>query len=338
MQLPKPLQYALVASFAAFAGGAGKAVFENEALEGPARLSEVFAETSRRASASVVQVSILQSRGGSLVPAGQGSGVVLSADGLIATNNHVVEVADRVRITFSDGREMPAYVVGTDPDTDLAVVRVNAQELVPAKLRREPAKIGEWVLALGNPFGLGHTVTAGIISGEGRDNLGIAVFENFLQTDAAINPGNSGGPLIDLEGRVVGINTAIAPTSMGQGIGFAIPAEMVRKVTEQLIENGGSVRRGWLGVHMAELTDAGARSVGYDGPGRVAVRKVEPRSPAARAGLEPGDLILRVRRVAVRTSRELLNVIAETEPGTRVDVDIWRDGKLLQVPVTLSKR
>ena len=225
---------------------------------------------------------------------GQGSGFIISSDGYILTNNHVVGDADKVLVKLLDGREFTAKTIGTDPPTDVAVIKIDAKNLPILPLGDSgKLEVGEWVLALGNPFGLSHTLTAGIISALGRSRIGIADYEDFIQTDAAINPGNSGGPLINLEGQAIGINTAIFSQSGGyMGIGFAIPINLVKEINNQLIEHG-SVTRGYLGVTAQELTPELVQSFGLKDEKGALVAQVTPDSPAQKAGLKQGDMIVK---------------------------------------------
>ncbi len=268
-----------------------------------------------------------------------GTGVVVSEEGYVLTNNHVVARADEIQVTLEDGRRFEAKVVGTDAATDLAVLKIEADDLVAARLGdSDRLEVGDWVVAVGNPFGLDHTVTAGIVSAKGRAGVGVARFEDFIQTDAAINPGNSGGPLLDLQGRVVGINTAIATrTGSYAGIGFAIPINMARRVMESLIETG-EVERGWLGVYIQDLTPDLARSFGFDGTEGVVVSQVVKDGPAAEAGLIEGDIILEVKGRKVRDGRELLAAVAALAPGSTVELEVFRDGSRQGMTVTLGVR
>ncbi|HVY60506.1 MAG TPA: DegQ family serine endoprotease, partial [Planctomycetota bacterium] len=278
-------------------------------------------------------------RGGKVVQAAEGSGVVYSADGLIVTNNHVVGGEDKIVVDFSDGRALPAEVVGTDPKTDLAVIRVEAKDLIPVELgSSSELDVGDWVIAIGNPFGLEHTVTAGIVSALGRTSvIDPHNYEDFIQTDAAINPGNSGGPLVDLHGRLVGINTAIASRSGGfQGVGFAIPVDMVKRIAGQLVQSG-RVRRGWLGISIQAMNADLARRFDLDGARGVLVGGVLPKGPAADAGLEPGDVILSVNGKPVDTPNALRMRIASYAPGSEVTLAIVRDGKRLDPKVKLGE-
>lgn len=268
---------------------------------------------------------------------GLGSGVIVSDNGYILTNNHVVADADEVTVMLADGHELPATVVGADPMSDLAVVQIHDQGLAVAKLGdSDSLRIGEWVVAAGNPFGLRDTVTAGIVSAKGRSNVRIAEYEDFIQTDAAINPGNSGGPLIDLHGRVVGINTAIATRHGGSdGVGFAIPVNMAKSVMDSLINNG-QVVRGWLGVAIQPLDDAMAKSFDYDSTEGALISDVLPNSPAQKAGLEAGDIVVKFDNKKIHDMQQLRNMAAATEPGTRVQIGVIRNGqpKTLKLKVT----
>ncbi|MEM8712239.1 MAG: trypsin-like peptidase domain-containing protein, partial [Planctomycetota bacterium] len=289
-------------------------------------VSSAFEQASRQIAPSVVRIESFQRGGGGYFPAGQGSGVILDEDGLIATNAHVVRGSSSLKVILVDGRDFDAKIVGLDNDTDLALLRISAAGLQAARLRTErPARVGEWVIAVGNPLGLGHSVTAGIVSGEGR-NQGLTNYDNFLQTDAAINPGNSGGPLVDLDGEVIGINTAVVDTRRGgQGIGFAIPAQMVSDVVGQLAEKG-RVSRGYIGVQLSEVERDGFVAGGYEGTSRVMVSGVVDGGPADRAGLEARDIIDRVDGQPVTSLQKLMAMIARLAPGTRVPIEVVRDG------------
>ena len=252
-----------------------------------------------------------------------GSGVVIDRAGLILTNNHVIKDADEITVRFSNKQEAKGKVVGTDGKTDLAVIRVTTKEELPvARLgNSDTLRVGEWAIAIGNPFGLDHTLTVGVVSATGRSEVGIAAYENFIQTDASINPGNSGGPLLNVRGEVIGINTAIVAS--GQGIGFAIPINMARKIMDDLVKKG-KVTRGWLGVGVQPLTPELAKSFGVSGEG-VLVNQVMPKSPAEAAGLKVGDLILSVDGKAIKDPRELQRVIADIDIGKSIEVQILRE-------------
>jgi len=265
-----------------------------------------------------------------------GSGVIVSQDGYIVTNNHVVEGASEIRVLVGDQREFKGRVVATDPRTDVAVVKIAGHGLPTIPWGdSDRLQVGEWVLAIGNPFGLNQTVTAGIISATGRANVGIADYEDFIQTDAAINPGNSGGALVNVRGELIGINTAIFSRSGGyMGIGFAIPSNMVREVMEDLIKRG-KVTRGWLGVHIQLLTPDLAKKFGLKEAHGVLVGEVSGGSPAAKAGMNRGDVILELAGKRVEDPEHLRNEVARTEPGKRIPVKIWRGSKemILQVEI-----
>lgn len=265
---------------------------------------------------------------------GQGTGFIVTPEGHILTNNHVVENADRILVRLADGREQEAHLIGTDPVTDIAVLKIDARDLPAAELGDSDAlQVGEWVIAVGNPFGLQSTVTTGIVSAKGRTHLGILEVEDFIQTDAAINPGNSGGPLVDLRGRVVGINSAIFSRSGGyQGIGFAIPINLARRVKDEILKFG-RVRRGTLGIRMGTLRPDSARRLNIKG-GAV-ITEVLPNSPARDAGLRRGDIIVEFAGQPVRDGRLLRSLIMQQEIGKRVPIVILRDGerKTLQVRI-----
>jgi serine protease Do len=271
---------------------------------------------------------------------GIGSGVVIDTNGHILTNNHVVANADEVRVVMPGKQEVTAKLVGTDPKTDLAVVKIDPSKV---KLRAavlgesDKLQVGEWVIACGSPFGLSQTVSAGIISAVGRGDVGITEYEDFIQTDAAINPGNSGGPLVDLDGRVVGINTAIASQSgSNAGVGFAIPIAMARVVLDQLVKTG-KVVRGYVGLLIADVNEDLAQSFSYKGEGGVLVQDVTPRGPAARAGIKPGDIVFERDGKPVSNAAAFRNAIADTAPGTAARFKVWRDGKPVEVSVTLGE-
>ena len=270
---------------------------------------------------------------------GQGTGVIASADGLVVTNNHVIAGADEVKVVLHDGREAMGTVVGADPDTDLAVLRIEASDLVPAKFGdSEESQVGDWVIALGSPFGLSQTVTAGIVSALGREGVGLARFENYIQTDAAINPGNSGGPLANIHGEVVGINTAISSAAGGNdGVGFAIPSRMVGRIVNDLVDDG-TVERGWLGVNIQPLDPDLAATFGHDARSGVLVAGVVEGTPASDAGLRPGDIILDIEGRQTDTPAGLARRIADFTPDTEVTIDFLRDGDVLSRVVRLGTR
>lgn len=270
---------------------------------------------------------------------GLGSGVIVSPNGYVLTNNHVVEAADAIEVALADGRTASAEVVGVDPDTDLAVLRIDAAN-APAITFADPSasRVGDPVLAIGNPFGVGQTVTHGIISALGRSRLNLNTFENFIQTDAAINPGNSGGALVDMRGHLLGINTAIFTRNGGSmGIGFAIPVDLARGVLDQIVRSG-SVTRGWMGIEMQSLTAELASSLGAAGQQGVLVAGVMRGGPAARAGIRPGDIIVAIDRKPSREAATLLNQVAGLRPGSKIQVDLLRDGKTLVANVEIGLR
>ncbi|HEY3246446.1 MAG TPA: DegQ family serine endoprotease [Phycisphaerae bacterium] len=269
---------------------------------------------------------------------GFGSGVIVSPDGYVLTANHVVGNAQQVTVTLADERTFMAEVVGNDDKTDLAVLRIKGSDLTPAELgNSDELEVGDWVLAVGNPFGLSETVTAGIISAKGRANIGISEYEDFIQTDAAINPGNSGGPLVAMDGRVVGINSAIFSRTGGyMGIGFAIPMGMARGIMDSIIHSGRVVR-GWLGVTIQDLTPELASSFKYEGRNGVLVGDVARGSPAERAGLREGDVIVEVNDRPIRSSSQLRNLIAGLPPGARATLRVFRGGNERSVDVQVGE-
>ncbi|MFC7515761.1 Do family serine endopeptidase [Herbaspirillum sp. GCM10030257] len=268
-----------------------------------------------------------------------GSGVVISPEGYVLTNNHVIETADEIEVAFADGRKADAKVVGTDPETDLAVIKINLQNLPAITLgNADQAKVGDVVLAIGNPFGVGQTVTMGIISALGRNHLGINTFENFIQTDAAINPGNSGGALIDANGNLLGINTAIYSRSGGSlGIGFAIPVTTVKDVMESIIATGQKVR-GWIGVEPQDITPELAESFGLTRKSGAIIAGVLKGGPADKAGIRPGDILVAVEGKPVTDTTDMLNLIAQLTPGTKAKMTVLRKTQESTVDVLVGKR
>jgi serine protease Do len=267
----------------------------------------------------------------------QGSGFIIRKDGYIVTNNHLVQNATKITVKLLDDKEFVAKVIGTDPQTDIAVLKIEAQNLPIVILGDSDAtEVGEWVVAIGNPFGLSHSLSAGIISAKGRSNVRIADYENFLQTDAAINPGNSGGALVDLEGKVIGINTAIYSRSGGyMGIGFAIPINMAKTIIDQLIGKGAVVR-GFMGVKIQELTQDLATSFGMKDRKGILIAQLEKDGPADKAGLKQGDVIVSLDGKPVNGLGEFRNTIASTKPGTMHLVGVLRDQKTLTLQVTIG--
>ncbi len=344
---------------------------DQEALDLALKISKAFAEVAKKAGPAVVFVQVekvVVRRGPAIQPfpfgspfdffgedfferffghrfprkfrqMGAGSGFIISKDGYILTNNHVVADADKVKVKLADGREFEAKIVGTDPASDVAVLKINAKNLPVLPLGdSDKIEVGEWVLAIGNPFGLTQTVTVGVISAKGRSGVGITDYEDFIQTDAAINPGNSGGPLVNLKGEAIGMNTAIFTRSGGyMGIGFAIPINMVKIITKQLIETG-KVTRGWLGVVIQDLNEDLAKSFGLEKPEGALVTEVAEDSPAARAGLKSGDVIVEYNGKPVKHVAELRTMVALTPPGTKVKLTVVRHGKRKVLEVTIGSQ
>ncbi|MBM3370539.1 MAG: trypsin-like peptidase domain-containing protein [Burkholderiaceae bacterium] len=270
---------------------------------------------------------------------GLGSGVVLAADGLIVTNHHVIDAAEDIEVIAPDGRRAKAKIVGGDPETDLAVLRVSLSELKPIAVgNAEEARVGDPVLAIGNPFGVGQTVTMGIISALGRNQLGINTFENFIQTDAAINPGNSGGPLVDAEGRLLGINTAIYSRTGGSlGIGFAIPVSTVRNVVDQIVATG-AVTRGYIGVEPQDITPEMAEAFKLPRREGAIIAGLLRNGPAEKAGVKVGDILLEVDGQTVRNTAGMLNLISQLKPGAQAELKFLREGKEISLKVQVGKR
>lgn len=268
-----------------------------------------------------------------------GSGVIISAQGYIITNHHVIEAADEIEVALADGRTASATLVGTDPETDLAVLKIEAENLPTITLASpEQISVGDVVLAIGNPFGVGQTVTQGIISALGRSHLGINTFENFIQTDASINPGNSGGALVDTNGNLVGVNSAIYSRSGGSmGIGFAIPVSLAKQVMEQIIQQGGVVR-GWVGIEAQDITPQLAESFKLSHTKGSLIAGVLRNSPAERAGLKPGDILLAVNGNTVTDSSSMLNLIAGLQPNEKATLKVARSQRELEIEVTVGKR
>jgi len=276
---------------------------------------------------------------------GSGSGVIISADGYIVTNNHVIDGAEGIEVGLHDNRIFQATLVGTDPSTDLAVIKIDMQGLDPVDFAdSDDTRVGQWVLAVGNPFNLASTVTAGIISAKGRNiNLlqqkaGNFAIESFIQTDAAVNPGNSGGALVDLSGNLIGINTAIAsPSGVYAGYSFAIPSNLVKKVVEDLIDFG-IVQRGFLGITMGSVDDKIAKDLNLEKVQGAYISEVQPKSGADEAGLKSGDIIVKINDRAIKTSPELQEIVARYRPGDKIQVEYIRDGKKKVTHVTLKGR
>ena len=270
-----------------------------------------------------------------------GSGVLVSAQGYILTNHHVISDADDIDVALSDGRKVKAQVIGSDPETDIAVLKIDAKQLPPPITlgKVESVHVGDVVLAIGNPFGVGQTVTSGIVSALGRDHVGINTFENFIQTDAAINPGNSGGALVDTRGNLIGINTAIYSNNGGSmGIGFAIPISLAKQVMEAILTNG-SVTRGWIGVEPQNLTKELSESLGLpSATAGVLLSGVLEGGPAARGGVKPGDVLISVNGSPTKDVRQLLNQIAQIGPGNDANLKILRKDKEVELKVQTGKR
>jgi Do/DeqQ family serine protease len=268
-----------------------------------------------------------------------GSGVIVTSSGYVLTNNHVVEAADEIEVALADGKKLLAKVVGNDPETDLAVLRIDGDNMPAIRFgSSEDLRVGDVVLAIGNPFGVGQTVTSGIVSALGRTGLGINTFENFIQTDAAINPGNSGGALIDAAGNLVGINTAIFSRSGGSiGIGFAIPVSTAKMVLEQIVQTG-SVTRGWIGVEVQDITAPIAESFRLEGTRGALIAGVLRGGPADKAGVKPGDILVEVQGKPVADPAGMLNLIAALAPGQPAKLKLKRQGKNVEAAITVGRR
>jgi serine protease Do len=260
--------------------------------------------------------------------AGAGSGFIIDPSGIIVTNNHVVDHADKIVVSLTDGRQLPATVIGRDELTDVAVIKVKSAEALPSLPWGDSrkAEVGDWILAAGNPFGLGGSVSVGIISAQGRD-LGSGPFDNFLQLDAPINPGNSGGPVFNMDGQVIGVSSVIvSPTGASVGIGFAIPSETVSRIVIQLLSKGGTIERGWLGVAVD------------DRDGGVVIASVDRNGPAARSGIRAGDVVVAVNGDRIETSRGLIRAVAVVTPGNSARVTVRRQGHEIEIPVNVGRR
>jgi serine protease DegQ len=339
-------------------------VKEKEALpEGPARVTASFSDAARKAMPAVVNIFTSQEVKRPRHPfmddpvfryffgeppapgperrAGLGSGVIASEQGYILTNNHVIDSVDQIEVALSDSRKVPAKVVGTDPETDLAVLKIDVKNLPSITFAKaEQLRVGDVVLAIGNPFGVGQTITLGIVSGLGRTHLGITTFENFIQTDAAINPGNSGGALVDASGSLVGINTAIYSrdqTGASIGIGYAIPANTARQVMDEIIQKG-SVTRGWIGVGVQDITKEIADSFKLAAAGGVLITQVERGGPADKAGVKLGDVLLRVNDRAVADTTGMLNMISALQPGEQARLKLTRNQSESELSITIGRR
>lgn len=266
-----------------------------------------------------------------------GSGFIIDAEGVVITNHHVIDGADEVEVVLQNGLVLDAQIVGSDPATDIAVLRVQPDQPLPVVQfgDSEAARVGEWVVAIGNPFGLGGSLTAGVISARGREIGG--AYDDYLQTDVAINRGNSGGPLFNMDGDVIGVNTAIfSPTGTSVGISFSVPSAIAVPVIDQLIEFG-ETRRGWIGVNVLEVTRDMAQAMGLNEPRGALLTRIDPEGPAADSGLEAGDVILAFNGRPVADDRVLPRIVAETEPGSRVDVEVFRRGEALTLPLDVER-
>jgi serine protease Do len=312
------------------------------------RVSDSYIAVAERVSPSVVEIDIAErdgadegngwKRGKSNGPVarGMGSGVIFSPDGAILTNNHVLEGALSINVRLRDGRYLPAQVVGRDPGTDLAMLRVEAIGLTPARFAdSDVSRVGEAVVAIGSPFGFGYTVSAGVLSAKGRGGLGVNEIEDYLQTDASINPGNSGGPLCDLEGRVIGINTMLV--GRGSGIGFAVPANAAKRVAEQLLRTG-RVQRAWIGAGIQDLTPALAAAFKLEPRSGVLVSSVDVDSPAAKANMRAGDVIFSIAAKPMHDARELSRELFQLDVGRTLPLEIGRDGKRYGTSIVLAAR
>lgn len=305
----------------------------------------VNVHSARRVRQTAARASTLQGLPGQYAPpisqleSSLGSGVIVSEDGYILTNYHVIKGADAIQVGLADGRVAAARVVGVDPDTDLALLKVDMSGLKPIQLgRSDDLRVGDVVLAIGDPYGVGQTVTQGIVSATGRNQLGLSTFENFIQTDAAINPGNSGGALVNARGELVGINTALfSPSGGSNGIGFAIPVNLARGVMQQLI-GYGRVLRGWLGVEPQDITPELAQAFRLQDTRGFLITRVSPASPASEVGLAAGDVIKSIDGDEVENSRDALNRIAAKPPGTAIQLAGVRNGKDFKLKVTVAER
>ena len=359
----KTLKPEWLAQFPTSTTGAGEITTVREAAPG-AEVSRPgsFAEAAKKAVPAVVHIFTSQEVKGTRHPfmndpifrhffgdrfgeesqrrSGLGSGVVVSPEGYILTNFHVIDGADEIEVANNDGRKYKARVVGSDPESDLAVLRIPADHTLPVITfgSSDSLRVGDVVLAIGNPFGVGQTVTSGIVSALGRSHLGINTFENFIQTDAAINPGNSGGALVDANGHLIGINTAIYSQSGGSmGIGFAIPVSLARSIMEQIVRTGG-VTRGWVGIEVQEITAELAESFRLPDTQGALIAGVMRGSPADKAGIKPGDVLIQVTGKLVKDAQVMLELIAALEPGKTASFGLKREGRDVTVEVTIGKR
>lgn len=313
------------------------------------KLSDAFVAVADKVGSAVVQIEVTARdesadqvsrffgrNGEGPIARGTGSGVIFTADGAILTNNHVIDNALTINVRLRDGRYLPARLVGRDPATDLAVIKIDAPNVTAAKFGdSDQARVGEWVVAIGSPFGLTYSVTTGVLSAKGRGGIGMNAIEDYLQTDASINPGNSGGPLCDLDGRVLGINTMIV--GRGSGIGFAVPSNMAKRVAEQLVKNG-RVQRAWIGVGIQDITPELASALKVEARSGALVNQVSDGGPGQKANLKPGDVIASVGGKPVHDSHELIREVMTHEVGDTVALEIVREGKHYGSSATLAAR
>lgn len=313
--------------------------------------SDAITSVAEKVSPSVVQIDVairdeqneslpwwLKKKGDAGVMRGNGSGVIISSDGYILTNNHVVEDAISITVRTKDGKILNAKIKGRDPSTDLAVLKVEATNLVSSKLGdSDAAKVGEWVVAVGSPFGFAFSVTSGVLSAKGRGGLGMNQIEDYLQTDASINPGNSGGPLVNLNGEVIGINTMIYGKYGSVGLGFAVPSNMARRVSEQLIKNG-KVVRSWLGVGVQDLTPDLAKAMKVDPYAGALINETQPGGPAFNAKLVPGDIVSKVAGKPVHDAQELIREVINHDPGSTISLEVIRKGAKYEAKALLAPR
>ena len=325
-----------------FAGTASN-LSSSKGLQVLEEIQDAISSLAERVTPTVVNVSPVRHLGPAISPPkerspktpGSGSGVIIHEDGLIVTNNHVVANASEAEVRLSDDTTLVAQIVGRDPDTDLALLKVESTRKLPSASfgNSSRVKVGQWVIAVGNPFGLDQTVTLGVVSGVGRENMNLSRYENFIQTDASINPGNSGGPLFNLRGEVIGINTAII--NFAQGIGFAIPSNMVDRIIGQL-RAGGKVVRGWLGVGIQQLTPELVEKFGLEDGKGILVNEVFEGDPAEQAGVRSGDIIIKIGKEPVETPNQLSRVVASIGPGEQVTITVIRDNQEMEFPVSLG--
>ncbi|MEJ7139384.1 S1C family serine protease [Amphibiibacter pelophylacis] len=321
------------------AGAAPDSLALSARVASPAVVSITASQIDEKSAAASDEWQRFFNDGGDSAESGLGSGVIVDSSGVILTNNHVVENTNDIQVQLADGRRARARIVGTDPDTDLAVLRIDLDKLPTIQWGRpSELAVGDTVLAIGNPFGVGLTVTSGIVSALGRNHLGLSTFENFIQTDAAINPGNSGGALVDGQGQLVGINTAIYSQSGGSlGIGFAISADTARQVLDSIVKTG-KVTRGWMGVEPVDPSEVMAKSLNLPWKKGVLIGGVMRGSPAEQAGIQPGDFLQRLGDQAVTDTTSLLDTVARIKPGTSVSVTLLREGQSIELTLTVRAR